>query len=262
MRRPPSRVALSVAMVALAAMGAAIARAEVIQTGVLTVSTTATMRPQRLPRTGAAPISVSLAGQISTTDESRPPQLQQLTIGINRNGRLDYQGLPLCKIGQIQPASNSRALAGCRSALVGQGSFAGAVTLPGTATYPIEGRLLVFNGQEHGHEVLLGHIFSATPFATSFVIVFQIAAKHGQYGTVLTANIAKALGNKRNLTALSMTLSRRFSSGGHRHSYISAGCPAPKGFGSALFPLARTSFAFAGGTKLTSTLTSTCKVRG
>ena len=59
-----------------------------------------------------------------------------------------------------------------------------------------------------------------------------------------------------------MTLSRRYSYRGQRHSYLSAGCPAPKGFPGVSFPLARTSFAFAGGMKLTSTLTRDCKVRG
>jgi len=58
-----------------------------------------------------------------------------------------------------------------------------------------------------------------------------------------------------------MTLSRRDSFGGHSHSYLSAGCPAPKGFTVAPFSLARTSFAFADGRKLTSTLTRSCRVR-
>ena len=64
------------------------------------------------------------------------------------------------------------------------------------------------------------------------------------------------------LTGLKMTLSRRYSYKGRSHSYISSGCPAPRGFPGAVFPLARTSFAFDGGTKLTSVFTSTCKVRG
>jgi hypothetical protein len=67
-------------------------------------------------------------------------------IEINRHGSIDYQGLPVCRISQIQPASNERALAACRSSLVGQGRFFGTITLPGSAPYPIEGKLLVFNG--------------------------------------------------------------------------------------------------------------------
>ena len=59
-----------------------------------------------------------------------------------------------------------------------------------------------------------------------------------------------------------MRLFRRYRYRGRSRSLISAGCPAPKGFPGALFTLARTSFSFAGGKKLTSTLTRQCRVRG
>jgi hypothetical protein len=263
MKRPPSRVALCLALAALAAMGGAIAQAEVTQQGDLRVSATAKMSPRALPRTGAAPIAVSVAGQISTTDQSLPPQLKVLRIEINRHGRLDYEGLPVCALHRIQPANDSRALSACRSALIGQGSFSGYIVLKGQAPYPTSGRLLVFNGKEGRRQVLLGHIYIARPFASSFVITFQISnQRHGQYGTTLTADLAKALGAKRNLTGIEMTLSRRYSYKGKPRSYVSAGCPAPKGFPGTSYPLARTSFSFAGGSQLSSTLTRSCRVRG
>jgi hypothetical protein len=237
--------------------------ATVTQKGNLRVAVSGKLSPPALPRTGTAPIEVSVAGKVTTTDESPPPQLQLLKIEINSHGRLDYRGLPTCAVDQIQPASNGRALAACRSALVGQGSFAATIALPGSQPYPISGRLLVFNGRSHGHQVLLGHIYSPHPFATSFVITFQISSQgHGTYGTTLTANLTKALGTKRNLTGIEMTLGRRYSDRGKARSYLSAGCPAPKGFGLVSFPLARTTFGFAGGKKLTSILTRSCKVRG
>jgi hypothetical protein len=59
-----------------------------------------------------------------------------------------------------------------------------------------------------------------------------------------------------------MKLSRRYGFEGQQRSYISAGCPAPKGFGLASFSLARTAFSFAGGKELSSTVSGTCKVRG
>lgn len=260
--RTARAVGALLALGALAAL-AALAQAEIVQKGNLRVSVSAKMSPRALPRTGAAPIAVSVAGRVSTTDQSAPPQLKQLAIEINRHGRLDYRGLATCAVSQIQPASSSRALAACRSSLVGQGKFFGTITLPGSAPYPIEGRLLVFNGKEHGHQVLLGHIYSRHPFATSFVMTFKVASRrHGSYGTVLSADLTRALGDKRNLTGIEMTLSRRYSYRGRSHSYLSAGCPAPPGFKGAVFPLARTSFAFAGGEKLSSTLTSSCKVGG
>jgi hypothetical protein len=242
---------------------AALARAEVSQNGNLQIAVSGKLVPHRLPRTGTAPVAVSVAGEISTTDASTPPQLKLLRIEINRHGYLEYQGLPVCDIGKIQPASNGRALAACGSSLVGQGKFFGDITLPGSDPYPIEGRLLVFNGKKHGRPVLFGHIFSAHPFATSFVIPFAISKQHqGDYGTTLTANVGKALGGKRSLTRIEMTLSRHYSYRGARRSYVNAGCPAPKGVHQVGFPLARTTFSFVNGSTIAATLDRSCSVRG
>ena len=247
----------------LLALGAALAQAEITQQGNLRVSVSGKLSPNKLPRSGTAPVAVTVGGKIATTDESAPPQLRKLEIEINRHGRLDSTGLPTCKIGLIRTASNGRALGACGSSLVGEGKFFGTITLPGAAPYPIEGKLLVFNGTEHGKPVLYGHIFSPHPFATSFVIAFQIANNgKGPYGTTLSADLSKALGTQRNLTGIEMTLSRRYTYKGRQRSYVSAGCPAPKGFPGASYPLAQTSFSFATGATLTTVLNRSCKARG
>jgi hypothetical protein len=262
-RRARGSLPALIALLGLAAFALS-ARAEVAQHGNLRVSVSGELRPRSLPRTGSAPIAVSIGGRIATTDGSAPPQLQQLQIEINRHGRFEYGGLPVCRISQIQPASNARALSACRPALVGEGKFSGTVALPGSAEpFPMQGPLLLFNGRSHGRPVLLGHIYSAHPFTTSFVITFAIdQASHGQYGTTLTADLAKALGPKRSLTDIEMTLSRRYRYRGASRSYISAGCPAAKGFPGATFPLARTRFSFVGGIGLTSVLTRSCRAMG
>lgn len=261
-RRP--RICALLGALALLALGAGFAHgAEITQKGNVRVAIEGKLAPSTLPRSGAAPVAVSVAGKITTADESSPPQLHKLTIEINRHGRIDAHGLPTCRLSRIRTASNGHALAACRSSLVGEGKFFGTITLPGSAPYPIEGKLLLFNGTEGGHQVIYGHIFSPHPFATSFVITFAVSAqRRGEYGTTLTANLTKALGTQRNLTGLEMTLKRSFSFKGRRHSYISAGCPAPKGVPILSFPLARTSFAFAGNIQITETLNKTCKPRG
>lgn len=245
-------------------VAAAYASAEMEQKGDLRISVEGRLSPHALPRKGAAPVSVQVGGQISTTDGTAPPQLRELTIEINRHGHFDFTGLPSCKLSQIQPASDSRALANCRAALVGEGHFAGTVALPGsTEALPMEGRLLLFNGHQHGRPVLFGHIYSPHPFSSSFVLVFEMkTAAHGEYGTTLTANLAKALGAKRNLDSIEMTLSRRYRYRGGSHSYISAGCPAPKGASMVIFSLARTTFSFAGGKELIATLPRSCRAKG
>lgn len=235
---------------------------EIAQRGKLRVTATGKISPRSLPRRRLAPIAVSVGGKISTTDGSPPPQLRTFRIELNRHGRLNITGLPTCPYNRIQPASSRRALSACRPALVGQGRFTADISLSGQEPYPTKGRLFVFNGHRKGKPVLLGHIFSRRPFATSFVIVFKVQERRrGRYGTVLTASLPRALGNWGNLTGIEMTLSRRFNHRGVRRSYLSAGCPAPNGFPGAIFPFARASFTFAGAKRLAVSMTERCTVR-
>ena len=205
------------------------------------------------------------AGRSPQPIRACPPQLTALRIELNRHGRLDYQGLPTCEYSRIQPGSSSHALAGCRPSLVGKGSFSATITLAGQEPYPTEGKLLVFNAIQNGKPVLYGHIYSPRPFATSFVIVFRVTQlRKGTYGIILNAPLPAAMKAWGRLTGLEMTLNRRYNYKGKSHSYISSGCPAPKGFPGAVFPLARASFAFVGGQRLSSVFSSSLQgaVRG
>jgi hypothetical protein len=247
---------------ALTLVLAVLAQAEVTQSHHLRVSISGELTPKTLPRAHAAPVAVSLGGDLSTTDGSDLPRLRTLRIEINRGGRLEDQGLPTCPLAQIAVATSDRAAVACRGALVGSGAFHANIVLHGQAPYPTTGKLLLFNGRKGGKPVLLGHIYSSQPFSTSFVITFKIANRpHGTYGTVLSASLPEALGNWGYVTGIEMKLSRSYSFKGKRHSYLSASCPAPKGFGGVSFPLIRTSFGFDGGRKLTSTLNRSCEAR-
>lgn len=246
----------------IALLAAAPAAAELVQKGNLRVAFSGKLSPRKLPRSGAAPIAISVAGKIATVDGTLAPQLRTLRIELNRGGRLDTRGLPVCRASQIYPASTERALKACRGALVGRGSFSVDVVLAGQDPYPTRGKLLVFNSRRKGRPALLGQIYSSKPFTTSFVIPFKIAKiRKGRYGTALTASLPGALGNWGHVTGLDLRLARRYTHRGRRHSFISAACPAPRGFPGALFSLARTTYRFAGGQKLTSTLTRQCRVR-
>jgi hypothetical protein len=259
MRRLASAIAVLLAL-SLAASAVAV----IEQKGNLRVAVKAKISPSKLPRQGAAPISVSVGGEVSTTDLTLPPQLRRLVIEINREGHLEHRGLPPCRYRQIQPATNERALAACRDSLVGQGTFDAYILLGGgQPPYPAHGRLLLFHGTKGKAPLLFGHIYISKPFAASFIITFEIKhTQKGRYGTILSANLARDLGSRRYLTAIEMTLSRRYSFGGRRRSYLSAGCPAPEGLSRVAFSLVRTSFVFAGGERIRSTLVSSCRVRG
>jgi hypothetical protein len=240
-----------------------IAAAEVLRKSQIQVAVSGGLKPKRLPRHGAAPISASVGGKISSTDESPTPRLKSLAIELNRNGRIETAGLPLCPYDAIQPASTQRALSACRSALVGKGSFEAEITFGTQEPYGAKGRLLAFNGRQGGKPVLFAQIYSPQPFATSFVIVFKIQKiSKGSFGTRLLARLPASLGSWGKLTGIELNLSRRYSYRGHQRSYLSAGCPAPPGGTSVVFPYARTSFGFEGGRDLDLTLVRSCSARG
>ncbi len=235
--------------------------AEVTQQGNLRVSFAGRVAPHDLPRRGTAPVAVRLGGEIKTTDGQAPPQLRTITLAINRNGRLDYEGLPRCNLHQIQPATTAEARRACRRSLVGTGSFEAHVALPEQSPFPSNGTVLAFNGNLHGKPVIYAHIYGTEPLPQSLVLPFRIHRGGGGFATSLVARLPQVAAEWGYVSGVSLDLRRSFSYQGRRHSYLSAGCPAPKGFPGAIFPLARVSFGFDDGRTLASTLTRSCTAR-
>jgi hypothetical protein len=259
-RRATKAGALVLAL--LLSAGVAISTAAVLQQEGLRITVLSQIMPFRLPRAGTAPIAVFVAGHVSTPDGSIPPQLERLTVKVNRHGLLQSKGLPVCNIPRIQPATTERALQICGPALIGSGQFWAHIILPSQPPYPTQGRLLIFNGRHNGHPVLLAHIFTTHPFATSFVIAFAIRRiSGGSYGTQLSASLPEALGTWGYLDRIKLTLRRKYRVRGRELSYFNAGCPAPKGSSLTSFPLAYATFSFAGGHQLSTTVTKSCRVR-
>jgi hypothetical protein len=247
---------------ALALLGVvSLASAEVIQKGNVRVAFDGRITPNKLPREGLAPVKVAVDTTIAAAKGGKaPPQLTRVQIAINRHGRLDPTGLPVCEVSDIQPATTEKALEACRGSLVGEGHFSAEVALSKQGTYPSEGKMLAYNGTYKGKPAILGHVYGNEPVPTSFTLPFVIAKAKGTFGTTLTATLPAADDNF--VTGLDLTLSRSFTYKGEKRSYASAGCPAPKGFPGATFPFAKASYAFVGGKKLSSTLTRSCKARG
>jgi hypothetical protein len=239
------------------------ADAEIVQRGNVRVSFEGNLTPHTLPRSGAAPVRVSVATKIASTKAgATPPQLRRISIAINRNGHFEPKGLPGCPLRAIQPSTTADALAACRSSLVGEGSFAANVMFSAQAPFPSEGKVYAFNSTLHGRPAILAHVYGTTPVPTSFTLPFELKPAKGTFGTVLTASLPAVTGNSSYITGLSLTLGRNFSVHGKKRSYLSAGCPAPQGFPGATFPFAKASFRFQGAPTLSSTLTRSCGARG
>lgn len=237
------------------------ASGEVIQQGNLRTTVHAQVQPFRLPRRVPAPIAVFLAGHVGTVDGEVPPQLQRMTVQVNRHGLLQRRGLPSCALTQIQPGSTRHALEQCADALVGSGRFWASVVFPDQRPYPTRGRLLVFNGRRHGRPVIFAHIYTTQPFNTSFVITFGIKKiSSGPYGTELSASLPQALGNWGFVDRIKLTLRRKYHFRHKQLSFFNASCPALPGTNSTPFPLAKTSFYFAHSHRMSVTVNKVCGV--
>jgi hypothetical protein len=241
--------------------GAAYAGAVTVRQGGIQITALAQVKPNKLPRRGTAPIAVFIAGHLQSAEGGIPPQLQKLTIDVNRHGLLQSKGLAVCRIPEVQPASTQRALADCGDALIGSGRFWAHIVLPDQGAYPSQGRLLVFNGKEGGRPSILAHIYTSHPFNSSFVIPFSIhRLRKGPYGTELRASLPQALGSWGYLDRIKLTLRRKYRYRGKQLSYFNAGCPAPGQAKRTSFALAYAQFAFAGRPSMGVTVNKACAV--
>jgi len=241
---------------------ACLAHAAVVQEGNVRITVLSQVLPYKLPRRGTAPIAVFVSGHLSEPHGGIPPQLQEMTVEVNRHGLLQSEGLPTCPLRRIQPASTQRALSSCGDALIGSGQFWAHIVLPDQGAYPTHGRLLIFNGRQGGRPVIFTHIFTANPFFSSFVIPFAISkTHHGAYGTRLTASLPQALGDWGYVDRIKLTLKRKYTYRGRQLSYFNAGCPAPEGTKRTVFPLALASFDFGEGLSISAKVEKACAVK-
>lgn len=257
LRRPLALLTLGLAALSLAG----IARAELVQRGDLRVKFEGNLTPTTLPRAGEAPVRVTVSAKVTTTDGATPPAMRQMSIAINKYGRLQTKGLPVCQLEDIQPATTDDALAGCRRSLVGEGRFLADVPERGGA-FPSDGKIYAFNGEVEGRPAILAHVYGVKPAPASFTMAFVISKSKGTFGTTLKANMPAAKAGSGSITGISLSLGKNYSAGGERRSLFSGSCPAPKGVNRAGFKFADASATFADGRTLRTTLSRSCKAKG
>lgn len=247
-------------LVALAVAG--VARGESGADGNVLVSFSGGISPKTLPRAGTAPVGVSVDSTFKAIDGADPPpQLREISIGINRQGKIFDSGLPTCRVRSIQPTTIAAARRICGGAIVGSGHVQVRIHLTNQAPFTFTGPLLVFNAKPTGGKRrLLAQVYGIKP-PSAFVLTFKVLQRKGTFGTVIRTVLPKPAQKWAYVTHFDMRLQRTYTYEGKRRSYVSAGCSAPAGFSGALFPFARGKFKFAGGLAVTVPLNRECKVR-
>jgi hypothetical protein len=257
------RAGLPIVALLLALGAAGLARAETVGEGNLLVGFDGGISPHALPRTGVAPVSVDIDTSFRTADGSDPPpQLSEVEIAINRHGKIEDRGLPVCHVGEIQPSTIAAARRICGGAIVGSGHVVVRVVLPNQPVFTFEGPMLVFNGERAaGHRRAIAQVYGTKP-PSAFVLNFSIVKGKGEFGTVIRTALPEETRKWAYVTDFRMHLRRIYTYRGQQHSYISAGCPAPPGFPGAIYKFSSAQFRFANGQAIGSTLVRDCNVRG
>jgi hypothetical protein len=251
----------ALALAALVAGAAAQAIAEVGVSGNIRVTFSGSIAPRKLPRTGTAPVGVQMGGRITTTDRTAPPILDRIILEINRNGRLQTEGLARCPLRKIRSISSAGARRACGEALIGRGSVTSRVSLPGQGAFASNGKLLAFNGRHKGHQAIFAQVASGAPLPLTYVIIFEVRKGRGTFGTSLIGTLPPIASEYGYISAFNLSLRRTYRNQGRRMSYASAACPAPEGFTEANFSLARVEYEFTDGRDISSVIVRKCKVR-
>ncbi len=240
---------------------ASVARGEFKREGNILVHIEGGISPASLPRTGMAPVAVSLDSTFKTADGSDPPpQLRTIAVGINHGGKIFDRGLPTCRVRRIQPTTIKAARRICGNAIVGSGHVQVQVHLANQPTFTFKGPLLVFHARPaNGHRRLLAQVYGRKP-PSAFVLNFNVLEKQGTFGTVIKTTLPKPARQWAYVTHFDMKLRRVYTYEGQKHSFISAGCPAPEGFPGAVYPFARANFGFAENKHVVETLIRECTV--
>ena len=256
------RFVLPIAILITASLGAGLANAELTQKGNLRLAFEGRMAPKKLPREKPAPVTMRVRGAIGTADGERPPQLRKITIAFNRYGRVSTRGLPVCDRGQLEQTTSKTAMELCGPALVGRGKFRAHVDFPNLSPVPVDGDALVFNSSSNGKPALVLHIYGSRPVQVTFVLEFKIIRlDEGTFGTLFVARLPRIAADIGYVTDIDLTFGRKYTYEGEPRSFLSAKCAAPAGFPGAVFTLARGSFSFANGQRISTALARNCWVR-
>jgi len=178
--------------------------------------------PQKLPTDEYAPVTAGIFGKIATSDGTPPPALREAVVDIDRDVKVNVQGLPVCSV-KIQIEEGGLAKA-CKDALVGEGKAHIEISLPGVAPEIQTSRLLVYNRGEHSSKVrLLVRAFVVKPVPAAIEAV--VTAQRMGTGVHTVWTIPVVAGGYGSLLDFRLKIGRIYSPGGKKTGLFEAKCP-------------------------------------
>ena len=220
-----------VALLVFVTTGAALAGRSVVkvhlQAGNLLVIGEGGFTPTVLPKRVDAPITIFGKGRLDTVDGSLPPILKTIEFEFDRHGSIQTLGLPVCTAARLQATTVAKARQLCPGAIVGKGFGHAIVKFPEQDPIPVSSPITIFNGPRVGGDpTVFAHFYTTVPVAVAFVVPIRIETIHnGRYGYRVNAEVPKIANGAGIPISGSITIGRRWTYKGVKHSYVNARCP-------------------------------------
>ncbi|HET7416491.1 MAG TPA: hypothetical protein VFJ61_02540 [Solirubrobacterales bacterium] len=248
-------------LVGTVSIGFAIAEGEnpgptLVRVGNMALSIDGDITPKVLPKHSFAPMGFWGEARLSTLDGSHPPALERSVFEGDKDVVVSVEGLPACRIGQLQATDTKRAEAACGDAILGRGSATVEVAFPEQTPFDSTGPLIFFNGGERNGVVkVLAYAYVSVPAPTAVVATAEIhRVNKGAYGLRVETTYPRIAGGAGSIVAARFSMRRVYTYEGRHRSVISARCPDG-------LIRARGRFTFSDGTVLSGSVFRTCAGR-
>jgi hypothetical protein len=227
--------------------------------------------PDKLPRSHRSPVELLL----DYTPEIKRAELQSFSLELSRTIAIHTEGLRGCPISDLYLSAKA-AKRMCAGSLVGHGAVTSEVPIPGQPAGPVKRGLLAFYSQTGRQRYILAQVTSGPPHPLTYVIPFRLKSPSSEgFGLRLeVAHMSEVRGEVRygprlegvysKISELDLSLKRAFKYKGRRVGFLSADCPAPRGYSGVTYLLmkVRLTYTVAGGAPQSRSLalTRSCRV--
>lgn len=231
MRKGFAAAIAAVLLTGIVAVGLAIAQDRganpvVVGAGNMVLRLNGDIEPKVLPKYEWAPLRFWGSAKLTTVDGSHPPALEESLFDADKDVMVSVEGLPACRIGQLQARGPEAAEAVCGDAIVGRGTGTVEVAFPDQKPFDSTGPLLFFNGGERDGVVkLLAYGYVGVPAPTAVIATAEIRrVGKGAFGLRIHTTIPGIAGGAGSVVGVRFRMGRVYTYKGRRRSLISGRC--------------------------------------
>jgi hypothetical protein len=259
MKRQMGWALTAVTAVAIGAVGVAFAADPpiVVRAGNMILRFNGGVLPKTLPKHELAPMRFHASGSFSTVDGTHMPALEEAIFDSDKDIVVGVEGLPVCRLDQLQSRDTKHAEQACGDAVLGKGTATVEVEFPEQAPIVSTGPLVLFNGGERdGAITFLAHAYVSVPAPTAVVTTARLTKERkGPFGLHSEVKVPVIAGGAGSIVKASLSAGRVYTYKGEQRSVLSGRCADGR-------IQARGTFMFRDGAEISGNLLRTCQAVG